>query len=389
MVFVDNEQTPVPSEPVLADVVNDSTQQENVKLAVEAEGVPSPVVMNERYPAGTSFNITRDATPFTIETLPKPGKEQDDESTESRGTTVELPGDIFQVRKGPNYASTKAKEASGTCIYELLTFDVWHAKEKYFHVAERLDLDALIGDRPRDVNGVPMLFLFVTMLPDWTIEDQSGFLLVQVFRLSDWAIDALGSAKDETIAETAAIASETSGATDENDNNSSETSDATNKEDDEAATLLPPCLSLLRRYVQASTDDALDLRFKVIPRVLNLNDGGLPWALQMAMTTQYNGKPFLSRPQHVKYTGDGYCELDMDVYEFNWLSKWALKTMLDGWKKDTDIIRRLVADFAIVIEGHDDGELPEQLIGAFQLQNLKLSAVERAPWEKSTTADDE
>ena len=61
--------------------------------------------------------------------------------------------------------------------------------------------------------------------------------------------------------------------------------------------------------------------------------------------------------------------------------------MLDGWKKNTDIIRRLVADFAIVIEGQDDGELPEQIIGAFQLQHICLSTVEPVPWETATTAD--
>jgi hypothetical protein len=79
-------------------------------------------------------------------------------------------------------------------------------------------------------------------------------------------------------------------------------------------------------------------------------------------------------------------QLDMDVYEFNWLSKWSLKTMLEGWSKNTDIIGRLVADFAIVIEGHDDGELPEQIIGAFQLQHLQLGAFGAAPWE-SIAAD--
>jgi hypothetical protein len=79
----------------------------------------------------------------------------------------------------------------------------------------------------------------------------------------------------------------------------------------------------------------------------------------------------------------------MDVYEFNWLSKWALKALQAGWRESTDIIRRLVADFAIVIEGHDDGELPEQLIGAFQLQHLHLNAVATAPWESVTAADNE
>jgi len=112
---------------------------------------------------------------------------------------------------------------------------------------------------------------------------------------------------------------------------------------------------------EAPTDDNMMTRFKVIPRAENLEEIGLP-----AWISKFNGKPFLvKRPgttgflySHPKRS---CMEFDVSLHPFPFLAKKAICFMKDSCFKNT------IATFAFCLEGRDEDELPECLLGAFQL----------------------
>eukprot|EP00456_Euglypha_rotunda_P079922 TRINITY_DN77100_c0_g1_i1.p1 TRINITY_DN77100_c0_g1~~TRINITY_DN77100_c0_g1_i1.p1 ORF type:complete len:136 (-),score=21.46 TRINITY_DN77100_c0_g1_i1:10-417(-) len=83
-----------------------------------------------------------------------------------------------------------------------------------------------------------------------------------------------------------------------------------------------------------------------------------------ALAERYNGKPFLSRPQHRFYRPEkSYLSVDLDVHIFSYLARMAFYSVRDKTKIMT-------ADFAILIEGHSDEELPENILGTLTIDAL-------------------
>jgi len=112
---------------------------------------------------------------------------------------------------------------------------------------------------------------------------------------------------------------------------------------------------------RAPSDDNWMARFKVVPQGNNLAEIGLP-----AWIANYNGKPFLiKRPGTTGFLyrhPDKSCmEFDVSLHPFPYLAKQGICYMKEGFFK------KILATLAFCIEGRTDDELPECLIGLYQL----------------------
>jgi len=112
---------------------------------------------------------------------------------------------------------------------------------------------------------------------------------------------------------------------------------------------------------RAPSDDTWMAKFKVIPRGDNLSEIGLP-----TWISKYNGKPFLiKRPGQTgflyRHPEKSCMEFDVSLHPFPYLAKQGICYMKEGYFKS------ILATFGFCIEASNDDELPECLIGLFQL----------------------
>ena len=112
---------------------------------------------------------------------------------------------------------------------------------------------------------------------------------------------------------------------------------------------------------RAPTDDNFMARFKVIPQGNNLAEIGIPLWI-----TKYNGKPFLiKRPGQTgflyRHPEKSCMEFDISLHPFPYLAKQGICYLKDGYFKS------ILATFGFCIEGSNDDELPECLIGMMQI----------------------
>ena len=121
-------------------------------------------------------------------------------------------------------------------------------------------------------------------------------------------------------------------------------------------------LRCLLRYVRdGAGDEAWRARTKVIGEMGNLNLGGALGATISA----YNGKPVLLRKGvSFRPSADLSClELECSVHHFNFLSRRALFS-LQPKAKD------MVVNFALMVEGREEDELPECVLGTCRICGL-------------------
>jgi Protein ENHANCED DISEASE RESISTANCE 2, C-terminal len=128
-----------------------------------------------------------------------------------------------------------------------------------------------------------------------------------------------------------------------------------------------PAGRLLERFINELDNETLTDQLKGLGRIANTDEIALP-----RLIAGYNGKPFLTRPQHTFFRSRAnqdveYVEMLLDVHNYNYLSRKAFYTYF------LDQTERYVCDFGLVIEGRNDDELPEQMMFAIQLAypNLK------------------
>lgn len=121
-----------------------------------------------------------------------------------------------------------------------------------------------------------------------------------------------------------------------------------------------PAIRLFDEWCRRSPDDPrFQGRFKLIPKIQNMDDLGLP-----SWISRWNGKPIL-----IKRSGKtgflyqhGRClEFEISFHPFPWAAKQAFEYLLDH------VMHRLLMTFGFVIEGREASELPETLIGLCQL----------------------
>ena len=117
---------------------------------------------------------------------------------------------------------------------------------------------------------------------------------------------------------------------------------------------------LWERYCnEAPTDPTFQARFKLIPAA-NLEELGCP-----SYIAKYNGKPVLIKRNQVTgffndYPNLNAMEFDISLHPFPYLFKQAMAYLKDYFDKS-------VWTFGFVIEGRNDEELPEVVIGAMKI----------------------
>lgn len=328
-------------------------------------------------------------------------------------------GQSWQLRTGPNYAVNKKKDYSTGALFDLLGMDVFQSKTKVQHIARYVDFEPLYT-----MKAAPYIDLGTEF--DYTCKDvqekheKNPLPHVQALRQATEQENATGSFDPRSV-------------TLENCPKYDFKPDPTGKvqplgdfrdgfhfgtvdrpfiwiitmqiptyepsyyspaSDGEGMNLvwylratpetqrdllrpepISPAVRCLKKYVLANPTDPdfqknMD-RFKNIPRLVNTSDFDFGYLVNK-LVSQYNAKPFLTRPQGVLNRGPGYACFDLDIHRFCHTAKKVLYSFLD--KMD-----RVILDWCFCVEGYDDDELPEVSLG--QIRLVKISYQSFPSWE--------
>jgi hypothetical protein len=256
----------------------------------------------------------------------------------------QLAGPSFQVRL-PDYKKKGLKGPSESPIYDVVMVDAYTSKQKIKNVGRKVRLnEALL--KSRTGLGLPACFIVNWMIPEYAPanpvwgkaqDDGEGQSLVYYMVLSDRTVEDLKKPPEEW----------------------------------------PPALKLVKRFVDgtdegdAKTASPPRQRFKVITRVCNLTQVDFNSATRKLLT-QYNEKPFLTRTTISLDSQPDCFEVNIDVHNFGYLSRMGLSGV-----KGT--LRNVVFDVGFVVQGDDDFELPERLLGCARTAHLQLSNALPAP----------
>ncbi|KAH9107872.1 hypothetical protein AeMF1_016817 [Aphanomyces euteiches] len=230
----------------------------------------------------------------------------------------------FRVRKGPNYKRNKIKAPSGPALLELVAVDVFQSDLKIDNVGSKVQL-------PKDADGRTDLFILNTQIPCYTPSnplwgeqktDGVGINFITYFAIPKAIREQLDQDEDPAH----------------------------------------PQIKLLKWFLEE--DSHVRDRLKAIVIVANPADQKLG-RLEKHLLETYNGQPLLTRPEHRFYRGDGYFEVDIDGYIFNYLARKGLTGI-------TEHFGNMVVDFGFVMEGHDDDELPENVFGSGSLCKIDV-----------------
>mmetsp|Transcript_27124 Transcript_27124/g.59679 ORF Transcript_27124/g.59679 Transcript_27124/m.59679 type:complete len:1082 (-) Transcript_27124:37-3282(-) len=249
--------------------------------------------------------------------------------------------------RGATYKANKKKIPCPGDLYECIELDVFESKKRAPDMAGRVILPTVAYENdhgPKTWNA-PDLFVISVSLPTdppklygGSTDNGGGYTITMYCRMRQETRDILRR-----------ITADGYNPTDEE------------KKVDPDKSIVNAARLLDEWCRRAPSDDNWMARFKVIPQGNNLVEIGLP-----SWISNYNGKPFLiKRPGTTGFLyrhPDKSCmEFDVSLHPFPYLAKQGLCYMKDGFFK------KILATLAFCIEGRAEDELPECLIGLFQL----------------------
>eukprot|EP00793_Prasinoderma_coloniale_P006468 PRCOL_00001298-RA len=121
-------------------------------------------------------------------------------------------------------------------------------------------------------------------------------------------------------------------------------------------------------------------RLKAVPRLFNPSGVKKMFSLpEWRLISSYNGKPVLTRPQHKFFRGENYLEINIDLYEFAYLARKALEMFRTR-------VSKVTVDIAFTLEGRNEKELPEILLGSTRLSKVDYF---QAPYFPEHLLDDD
>ncbi|CAH0485337.1 unnamed protein product [Peronospora farinosa] len=237
----------------------------------------------------------------------------------------------FNVRQGPNYRKTKLKAASAPALLELVAVDVYQSDVKADNIGSIVDLSVL-----KPTTGNLDLFIVNCQVPSYQPSnplwgdkqgDGAGFNFVTYFAIPPAVREMLNRPGEPPL----------------------------------------QAVRLLKSFVEGQT--WVSERFKAIGIVVNPQEQQLGRA-ECRLLETYNGQPILTRPQHKFYRGDGYFEVDVNAHEFNYIARKGLVGV-------STHACNMIVDFGFVLEGQEDHELPEQMLGCVRLCKVDVRKAPR------------
>jgi Protein ENHANCED DISEASE RESISTANCE 2, C-terminal len=226
----------------------------------------------------------------------------------------------FKVRVGPNYNRNKQKAPSAQPLFEVFAQDVFCTSKRIDHVTQKIELpDTSDLNLPANCK-VPPIFVVQLQLPSDPpevklfgppIEDGAGWAIVLYFKMTQDTCNQLANL------ETAS-----------------------------------PAVKLFSNWCEnCDTDPACRARFKIIASCLNLEELGMSQTV-----TAFNAKPVLIRRTSTIYKTPSYVETCIHVFKFDYIAKSSIHFV-------TSRCGLMFMEVGFVIEGREDSELPETLIG--------------------------
>lgn len=258
-----------------------------------------------------------------------------------------LPGSTFNVRSR-SYLDSNEKIPSPSELYHLVNVDIFESKARIPDISGKVQLPDLaykIIENEKKTWYSPDIFVVSFALPTESpsiykpsTTDGEGYTVTMYYAM-----------KEDTRATLREI---TAPGYDPSKNGGRIGADT------DIRTVTRSAVRLFEEWCSRSpSDDSFQARFKVIILGQNLKEIGIPHWIG-----KYNGKPFLIKRSGV--TGFLYDHQDLSAMEFDisfhcfpYLFKRGTVFLKNGYFK------KLLASFAFVIEGRNDEELPEVVIG--------------------------
>jgi len=242
---------------------------------------------------------------------------------------------MFQVRSR-DYLSTRIKIPCPDCLYDLVAVDCVTSNGRIPDFPSRVKFPEELIDKERKWHSPDIMVISFNMPKEASFyssgKEGPGFTLVCYFQI-----------KESTIA----ILKQLQSSGDVAEHNS-----------------IINGVKLFEEWCRVSpSDPAFQGRFKLIPKFSNLDEIGLPRYVK-----KVDNKPMLIKRSGV--TGNfstGHFEINF--YPFPYLAKQGFSYILEHYVSKLDL------SLGFLIEGRDEEELPEVLIGAFRFSEQDINLV--------------
>jgi len=237
----------------------------------------------------------------------------------------------FELRIGPNYNKSKQKQPSTAALYDLYSVDIVRADTTLGEVEDGFQIPDIPGLTDIDTGHAyvpPMLVLNCNLPseePDMLRASADGptYIVVIYLVISPATLEELMDLKTAS-----------------------------------------PAVQLFANWCEKSEADAdFRSRFKAMCVLDEIEKLGLP-----GFIAGFNGKPTLINKSGAFTRHPSYIEMSINVHMFNFLAKKGLYSLHKKFPT-------FVLNVGFTIEGRDDSELPEVLLGGCCINNLDLSNV--------------
>lgn len=270
--------------------------------------------------------------------------------------------------RGADYMTSKVKIPSPGTLYELVELDGFEVDQQLYEISAKVKLPQSL-QKIKDMKDAsktwvaPDILVVSISLPmsapklGRSNNDEMGYVLTGYYRMRKDTKDIL------RVITSSNYDAETD---DEKLKNTLETTGGN--------TQIINAVKLWERWCkEAPNDTSMQTRFKFIARGDNLEKIGVPHWIR-----KYNGTPMLIKRSgetgllfpHLK---DNLLEFDVSMYPFPFLFKQAMNYLKEHY------FPKMLMTFAFTIEGRDEEELPEVLLGhGIQIRNTRPDIIVQA-----------
>jgi len=249
--------------------------------------------------------------------------------------------------RGARYLSDKKKVPSPTSLYELIKADAFDSDVQMLNVGTKFKLPTVQFDIQQGNWRAPDLLVISFSLPTTAPKigrasiDKKGYVVTGYYRMRTSTRQILQIVTNPCYDSTE--------------------KDAKLRElfpNNECDRQIINGVKLWEKWcICAPTDQEMQKRLKFIPRGDNLREIGVP-----GWICKYNGKPMLiKRPGETNFlfshSDEKMLEIDINMHPLPFMFKQAMTYLKDHY------FPKMVMTFGFVIEGRDEDELPEVLLG--------------------------